>query len=198
MPGYHHTFSKDLWDKLYNAFSAFAVFTTVLPREGGMLTGFRIHYLKIWHLGILNNLSWGIIKNGRRRRVWVLPPPQPSSPCFPATGLKTRLRQVHFLCQGEGRHLYHQRQAIWGQEICTNNLVKLILTFLVTSLPFATFSPNPSVLPIFHKLLVSLSKMYQTTLLLSLLWVFTLSWRLPCKNSIKCVCFPPANPSSSV
>ena len=39
---------------------------------------------------------------------------------FSKTGHKTPMRQVLSLSWEQGRHSYHQRQGIWGQEICTN------------------------------------------------------------------------------
>ena len=76
------------------------------------------------------------------------------------------------------------------------NLVLLTLIFLATSSPFTAPNPNPCVVWILHKFIVSLSKKYKSFLLLSLRG-FILLRKLPCtcKNLTQCVCFSPANMS---
>lgn len=82
------------------------------------------------------------------------------------------------------------------REIYTDSIITLnLLTFLITSLQCTAPNPNPFVLSILHKLIISLSKKYKSFLLWSFLWIFILLGRLPYthKNVIKMVCFSTMN-----
>lgn len=70
------------------------------------------------------------------------------------------------------------------------NLIKLTLTFLVTSSPLTIPGTNLLVLSILYKLIISLSKTYKKFLLCSPLWVFIPLWRLSCTcKKVNKICF---------
>lgn len=104
---------------------------------------------------------------------------------FPETDYKLPIWKLPSLYQEEGRYSYHQKQRIWGQDSVQTSLIKLTRIFLVTSLPFTTPSPKPSILTFLLKFIVSLSEKHKHFLLSSRLQIFIILWRHCCvhKNS---------------
>lgn len=62
------------------------------------------------------------------------------------------------------------------RQIYTNSVI-LTRTFLIPSPQCTAPNPNPFVLSMLHKFIVSLSKRCKSFLLWSLLWIFILLWR---------------------
>ena len=105
--------------------------------------------------------------------------------------------EKHPQCTRRKEYIFITRGGEYGgHEICTN-LIKPILIFLITS---SHLLPQPRILSLLHKCIVSLFKKYISFLPWSLLWVFILLWRLPYtyKNLIRFVCFSPVNLSLSI
>lgn len=75
---------------------------TVQPAldQQNCLPGFRTHYLKIWHLGMLNILSWRNIRNGKCLNDSLIFPLKPIH--------KTLMRELPSLYIEEKEHPYLQ------------------------------------------------------------------------------------------
>ena len=163
----------------------------VEQRSEKQLMRFGTHCPKIlapWHIETLSLRK--LRKQQSRKGIW------PPALFFLETDPKTP----------GGRHLPCPRSRIardgdlGAKKSVQTNPDKLTLIFLVSSSPFTTPRPNPSVLAVLHKCIVSLSNRYKNFLLWSLLQDLILLWRLPCtcKNSVHFVCFSPVTLSLSV
>ena len=129
--------------------------------------GFRTCYPKIWELGILNIFNWRILRKSRSKELTPtsLRPPHPSF-------LKQIIKLSCEICSSCTRRkddiLITRDGELGVKKSVQTNLVTLTLIFLVSFSPFTTLSPNPYVLSILHKFIVSCSKRYKSCLLWSL------------------------------
>ena len=129
---------------------------------GLLLIEFRTQYPKIWHSSIFNILSWRTTKGPKQESHSGLILPQP----IPLLPWK---QEMNLPCERWNPACNTRREGIciiWHRELRTQkavytNFVKLTLSFLVTPSSCNTPSPNPFVLSIFHKFVVSLSKGYK-------------------------------------
>lgn len=145
------------------------------------LMWFRTCYPKLW----LENLSLREFEQRQKQEVHSDLPQL--LPIFPECRRQSSMQNIAFWYQKEGKHYFHYRQEIQGQDICKNKPFKNIPSFqlLLHHLLLSAQIPLSWQLMSNVILFFLLSKRYQHFLLCSL-QIFILLGKFPCtcKNSV--------------
>lgn len=139
------------------------------------MMGFRTHYHNMF-TGILNILNWWSLRKRQEREGRS---DLSALPLYPEAGHKTHVKGALPLLGGVKTFLPPETGNLGPRNLYTQTLLNPYLFSDLLTMEY-TPSPNLSALSVLHKLIDSLSKRYKRFLLWSLLWIFILSWRLPC------------------
>lgn len=152
------------------------------PIQIRLMTRFRTCVLKIWYIQYLELKEFK--KTAERGRSSDL---LPNPTFFPETGHKFSCREYHPCTRRREDNLLIKDGQVRAQKLTHTDIVKLTLTFPVTSSPFTTPSANPFVLPPLYTFIFHCPKDFKA--FCSGHFHFLCGFSGTHKNSTKCVCF---------